>query len=37
MAQPRLKMRLGDLLVAEGIISEDKLQMALQQQRWVPR
>jgi MSHA biogenesis protein MshE len=33
MAQPRLKMRLGDLLVAESIISDDQLQMALQQQR----
>ena len=32
MAQPRLKMRLGDLLVAESIISDDQLQMALQQQ-----
>ena len=37
MAQPRLKMRLGDLLVAEGIISEDQLQMALQQQRQTGR
>ena len=33
MAQPRLKMRLGDLLVQEQIISDDQLQLALQQQR----
>ncbi|WP_409420972.1 ATPase, T2SS/T4P/T4SS family [Pseudaeromonas sp. ZJS20] len=33
MAQPRLRMRLGDLLVAEGIISEDQLLLALQQQK----
>ena len=26
-------MRLGDLLVAEGIISEDQLLLALQQQK----
>ena len=37
MAQPRLKMRLGDLLVAESIISDDQLQMALQQQRQTGR
>ena len=41
MAQPRLKMRLGDLLVQERIISDDQLQLALQQQRppaasWAP-
>ncbi|MGY3870516.1 MSHA fimbrial ATPase MshE [Aeromonas crassostreae] len=33
MAQPRLKMRLGDLLVQEQIVSDDQLQLALQQQR----
>ena len=37
MAQPRLKMRLGDLLVAENIITDDQLQMALQQQRQTGR
>lgn len=37
MAQPRLKMRLGDLLVAESIITDDQLQMALQQQRQTGR
>lgn len=33
MSQPRLRMRLGDLLVLEQIISDDQLQLALQQQR----
>ncbi len=37
MAQPRLKMRLGDLLVQEQIISDDLLQLALQQQRQTGR
>nr|AFF60291.1 MshE [Aeromonas veronii bv. sobria] len=37
MAQPRLKMRLGDLLVQEQIISDDQLQLALQQQRQIGR
>ncbi|HEH9441221.1 TPA: MSHA fimbrial ATPase MshE [Aeromonas sobria] len=37
MAQPRLKMRLGDLLVQEQIISDDQLQLALQQQRQTGR
>ena len=37
MAQPRLKMRLGDLLVAEMIITDDQLQLALQQQRQTGR
>lgn len=31
--RPRLKMRLGDLLVQEGIISERQLQQALEDQR----
>lgn len=33
MLKPRLKMRLGDLLVHEGIISEPQLQQALAQQQ----
>lgn len=33
MQRPRLKMRLGDLLVHEGIISEGQLEQALRQQR----
>jgi len=33
MQRPRLKMRLGDLLVHEGIISEPQLQQALTQQQ----
>ncbi len=33
MQRPRLKMRLGDLLVHEGIISEPQLQQALVQQQ----
>ncbi len=33
MQRPRLKMRLGDLLVHEGIISEAQLEQALRQQR----
>lgn len=33
MTQPRLRMRLGDLLVAERIISAEQLDLALQQQR----
>ncbi len=33
MQRPRLKMRLGDLLVHEGIISEPQLQQALAQQQ----
>ena len=33
MKRPRLKMRLGDLLVHEQIISEEQLQKALEQQR----
>lgn len=37
MAQPRLRMRLGDLLVAEHIIGDDQLQLALQQQRQTGR
>lgn len=37
MAQPRLKMRLGDLLVQEQIVSDDQLQLALQQQRQTSR
>ncbi|MBJ7591297.1 MSHA fimbrial ATPase MshE [Aeromonas veronii] len=37
MTQPRLKMRLGDLLVQEQIISDDQLQLALQQQRQTGR
>lgn len=32
MAQPRLRMRLGDLLVAENIITAAQLELALQQQ-----
>ena len=35
MAQPRLKMRLGDLLVQEQIISDDQLQLALQDRKSV--
>lgn len=31
--QPKLKMRLGDLLVHEGVISEEQLQQALNAQR----
>ena len=31
MVQPRLKMRLGDLLVKEQILTEEQLQLALQQ------
>ena len=37
MSKPRLRMRLGDLLVAEGIVSDDQLQLALQQQRQTGR
>ncbi|MGN5139059.1 GspE/PulE family protein [Aeromonas sp. 164P] len=37
MKQPRLKMRLGDLLVQERIIADDQLQLALQQQRQTGR
>lgn len=33
MQRPRLKMRLGDLLVHEGIISDQQLQQALSQQQ----
>jgi MSHA biogenesis protein MshE len=33
MTQPRLRMRLGDLLVAEQIITADQLALALQQQK----
>ncbi|WP_215399430.1 GspE/PulE family protein [Rheinheimera oceanensis] len=33
MQRPRLKMRLGDLLVDEGIISPDQLQQALARQQ----
>ncbi|MCS4308884.1 MSHA biogenesis protein MshE [Rheinheimera pacifica] len=33
MQRPRLKMRLGDLLVDEGIISQDQLQQALARQQ----
>ena len=33
MQRPRLKMRLGDLLVHENIISEPQLQQALAQQQ----
>jgi Type II secretory pathway, ATPase PulE/Tfp pilus assembly pathway, ATPase PilB len=33
MAQPRLRMRLGDLLVTENIISAEQLELALQQQK----
>ncbi|MCE2572130.1 GspE/PulE family protein [Motilimonas eburnea] len=33
MAQPKLKKRLGDLLVEEGIITEDQLMQALAEQR----
>jgi len=33
MRKPRLKMRLGDLLVAEGIISEEQLLEALAKQK----
>lgn len=33
MQRPRLKMRLGDLLVHEGIISAEQLQQALTQQQ----
>ena len=33
MLKPRLKMRLGDLLVHENIISEQQLQQALAQQQ----
>ena len=33
MTQPRLRMRLGDLLVAERIISAEQLDLALQQQK----
>jgi len=31
--KPRLKMRLGDLLVQESIITEEQLQQALAEQR----
>lgn len=31
--KPRLKMRLGDLLVQESIITEEQLQQALGEQR----
>lgn len=37
MSQPKLRMRLGDLLVAEQIISDDQLHLALQQQRQTGR
>ncbi|MFO6423234.1 GspE/PulE family protein [Motilimonas sp. KMU-193] len=33
MAQPKLKKRLGDLLVEDGIITEDQLMQALAEQR----
>lgn len=33
MNQPRLRMRLGDLLVSQNIVTEDQLQVALQQQK----
>ena len=33
MAQPRLRQRLGDLLVSENIISAEQLELALQQQK----
>lgn len=33
MNQPRLRMRLGDLLVSQNIVTEDQLQIALQQQK----
>ncbi|WP_113907021.1 GspE/PulE family protein [Aliidiomarina celeris] len=33
MARPRLKMRLGDLLVHEGVIKEEQLKKALAEQR----
>jgi len=33
MLKPKLRMRLGDLLVDEGIISESQLQQALEQQQ----
>ena len=33
MQRPRLKMRLGDLLVHEGIISDAQLHQALAQQQ----
>ncbi|MED5527009.1 GspE/PulE family protein [Gallaecimonas pentaromativorans] len=37
MSQPRLKTRLGDLLVAEGIITEAQLQQALASQHRLGR
>ena len=33
MAQPKLKIRLGDLLVQEGLITEDQLVQALGEQK----
>ena len=33
MAQLKLKQRLGDLLVGEGIIAEEQLMQALKEQR----
>ena len=33
MAQPKLKKRLGDLLVEDGIVTEEQLQQALAEQR----
>ncbi|WKE66018.1 ATPase, T2SS/T4P/T4SS family [Gallaecimonas kandeliae] len=37
MSQPRLKMRLGDLLVTEKIISEEQLHQALASQKRIGR
>ena len=37
MQRPRLKMRLGDLLVHEGIISEQQLSRALAEQKTTGR
>ena len=37
MERPRLKMRLGDLLVHEGIISEQQLSRALAEQKQTGR
>lgn len=37
MPQPRLRQRLGDLLVTENIITNDQLELALQQQKQLGR
>ncbi|WP_026960022.1 MULTISPECIES: GspE/PulE family protein [Aliagarivorans] len=37
MVQPKLRMRLGDLLVSEGVISEEQLMSALSRQKQTGR